>query len=131
MLVRKFVDVAPQPVAEAEGVTVRWLIGEKDGAHNFHMRLFELQPAAQTPWHQHPWEHEVFVLEGEGIVKSEQGEHIITAGSVVFVQPNEYHQFKAHPEKPLKFLCLIPANSACGLPSVACSDFEHQNEINR
>jgi quercetin dioxygenase-like cupin family protein len=131
MLVRKFVDVEPQPVAEAEGVTVRWLIGENDGALNFHMRLFELQPGAQTPWHQHPWEHEVFVLEGEGVVKSEQGEHIITAGSVVFVQPNEYHQFKAHPEKPLKFLCLIPASGVCALPSMACSDFEHQNEVNR
>ncbi len=37
MLVRKFTDVQPQPVAEAEGVTVRWLIGANDGATNFHM----------------------------------------------------------------------------------------------
>lgn len=116
MLVRKFTDIKPQPVTEAEGVTVRWLIGESDGATNFHMRLFELQPGAQTPWHQHPWEHEVFVLEGEGIVKDEQGEHKISAGSVVFVKPNEWHQFKADSEKPLKFLCLIPASGVCALP---------------
>lgn len=116
MLVQKFTDVAPQPVAEAEGVTVRWLIGENEGAPNFHMRLFELRPGAQTPWHQHPWEHEVFVLDGEGIVRSEQDEYKLVAGSVVFVQPNEWHQFRAHPEKPLKFLCLIPATGACALP---------------
>jgi len=123
MLVRKFTEVKPQPVDEAEGVTVRWLIGANEGAPNFYMRLFELQPGAETPWHQHPWEHEVFVLDGEGVVKSEQGEHQLAAGSVVFVPPNEWHQFKAHPEKPLKFLCLIPASGACGLPqrSQGCS----------
>lgn len=116
MTVKEAMSVKPQTVAEAEGVTVRWLIGESDGATNFHMRLFELQPNSQTPWHQHPWEHEVFVLEGEGTVKSDQGEHKLVAGTVVFVQPNEWHQFKAHPEKPLKFLCLIPASGACALP---------------
>jgi quercetin dioxygenase-like cupin family protein len=129
MLVRDAFSVPAQPVAEAEGVTVRWLIGANDGASNFHMRLFELQPGSSTPWHQHPWEHEVFVLDGEGTVKSESGEHAIKAGSVVFVAPNEWHQFRAHPEKPLKFLCLIPATGACLVPvaqncakTVECND---------
>ena len=117
MLVRDAMMVEPQPVAEAEGVTVRWLIGAAEGAPNFHMRLFELQPGATTPWHQHPWEHEVFVLEGEGVVRTEQGEQPLTANTVVFVPPNEWHQFRnTHPERPLKFLCLIPASGVCGLP---------------
>ncbi|MER3501941.1 MAG: hypothetical protein IMHGJWDQ_001571 [Candidatus Fervidibacter sp.] len=117
MLVKDAQTVEAQPVAEAEGVRVRWLIGEKEGATNFHMRLFELSPGAATPWHQHPWEHEVFVLEGEGVVRSEQGEHPLKGGTVVFVPPNEWHQFRnTHPEKPLKFLCLIPAVGVCALP---------------
>ncbi len=117
MLVRNALEVESQPVAEAEGVTVRWLISAKEGAPNFHMRLFELSPGAATPWHQHPWEHEVFVLEGEGVVRSERGEHPLTANTVVFVPPNEWHQFRnTHPERPLKFLCLIPASGVCGLP---------------
>lgn len=113
MIVRDAAAVAAQPVAEVDGVAVRWLIGDTEGAPNFHMRLFELQPGAATPWHQHPWEHEVFVLDGEGVVRSEQGEYPLKAGTVVFVPPNEWHQFRAHPEKPLKFLCLIPARNAC------------------
>ncbi|MCS7191739.1 MAG: cupin domain-containing protein [Armatimonadetes bacterium] len=116
MTVKDAMTVEPQSFAEIKGVTVRWLIGENDGAPNFYMRLFELQPASQTPWHHHPWEHEVFVLEGEGFVKSEQGEQKLVSGTVVFVRPNEWHQFRAHPEKPLKFLCLIPASGACALP---------------
>jgi len=125
MLVRDALSVPAQPVAEAEGVKVRWLIGADEGASNFYMRLFELQSGASTPWHQHPWEHEVFVLDGEGVVKSENGEQPIKAGSVVFVAPNEWHQFCAHPEKPLKFLCLIPATGACPV-SVACTEKEGQ-----
>ncbi len=117
MLVRHALSVEPQPVAESEGVSVRWLIGAQEGATNFHMRLFELQPGASTPWHQHPWEHEVFVLDGEGIVRSEKGEQGLQAGTVVFVPPNEWHQFRnTHPEKVLRFLCLIPATGVCAVP---------------
>jgi len=125
MLVRDAFSVPEQPVSESEGVTVRWLIGANDGANNFHMRLFELQPGASTPWHQHLWEHEVFVLDGEGTVKGESGEHPIKSGSVVFVAPNEWHQFSANPEKPLKFLCLIPASGTCPT-SVAYTEREGQ-----
>ncbi len=120
MLMRHAETVPSQPVAEAGGVTVRWLIGAEEGAPNFHMRLFELQPYAETPWHQHPWEHEIFVLDGEGIVRSEKGEHNLQEGTAVFVPPNEWHQFRnTHPEKPLRFLCLIPATGVCTLPHTA------------
>ena len=50
----------------AAGCTVRWLVGEKDGAPTFAMRQFEVEPGGYTPRHHHPYEHEVFVLEGEG-----------------------------------------------------------------
>ena len=41
---------------------VRWLISKVDGAENFAMRLFEIQPGGHSPYHQHDWEHEVFIL---------------------------------------------------------------------
>ncbi|MEM3673702.1 MAG: cupin domain-containing protein [Candidatus Bathyarchaeia archaeon] len=97
--------------AEEEGaskVKVRWLITKDLGAPNFAMRLFEVEPGGYSPLHSHAWEHEVFILEGEGIVVSEKGENKIGAGDVVFVPPNEQHQFKNNGKKPLKFLCLVP-----------------------
>ncbi len=52
---------------------VRWLIGQPDGAPNFAMRQFEVAPGGYTPKHSHPYEHEVFVLEGSGVVLEGDG----------------------------------------------------------
>lgn len=93
---------------ETSGLSVRWLITEKMGAENFAMRLFEMKPGGYSPLHSHPWEHEVFTLEGEGILVGRGGEREFGVGDVVFVPPNEEHQFKNNSGKTLKFLCLIP-----------------------
>jgi len=87
---------------------VRWLITKEIGAKNFAMRLFEMEPGGYSPLHSHPWEHEVFILEGEGFVFGEGEEKRFRAGDVIFVPPNEKHQFKNSDEKTVKFLCLIP-----------------------
>jgi quercetin dioxygenase-like cupin family protein len=97
----------------AEGCTVRWLVGQDDGAPNFAMRQFEVVPGGFTPRHHHPYEHEVFVLEGRGVVYEGDRAHPLTAGDVVLVKPDELHQFRNTSDGPLKFLCLIP-HSAVG-----------------
>jgi len=92
----------------ASKLKVRWLITKEMGAPNFAMRLFEMQPKGHSPLHNHSWEHEVFILEGEGIAVSEQGEKKFSAGDVIFILPNEKHQLKNNSEKTVKFLCLVP-----------------------
>jgi len=87
---------------------VRWLISDKDGAKNFAMRLFEIQPGGYTPLHQHDWEHEVFVYEGEGETRDKKNRKPFKQGDVFFVPPMEWHQFVNKNDKPLKILCLIP-----------------------
>ena len=59
-------------------------------------------------WEPHAYEHEVFVLEGEGVVLDSRGEHRLSAGVAVYVAPDEIHQFRNTGQGPLKFLCLIP-----------------------
>ena len=110
MKVFHYLDVEGKAVEEeeAKGVTVRWLITKEMGAKNFAMRLFEVEADGYTPLHSHPWEHEVFVLEGEGEVYSEDGVRKIMSGDVVFIPPNEKHQFKNGGKGKLKFICLIP-----------------------
>jgi quercetin dioxygenase-like cupin family protein len=61
-----------------------------------------------SPLHTHPWEHEVFILEGEGSVFDGKTACALKAGDVVFVPPDELHQFRNRGKKTLKFLCLIP-----------------------
>ena len=99
---------------EEEGIKdlkVRWLISKKDGAKNFAMRLFEIQPGGYSPLHQHDWEHEVFILEGNGVIKDKNIEKPFKQGDVLFVQPMEWHQFINSGDKLLMFLCLIPYKS--------------------
>ena len=101
----------PNEEVEEEGakkVQVRWLISEKDGAENFAMRCFEIEPDGYTPRHSHNWEHEVFVLSGEGIVFCEGKEWKIGPGYVVFVPPGDEHYFKNTGKEKMIFLCLIP-----------------------
>lgn len=87
---------------------VRWLITNDMGAENFAMRLFEIESGGCSPLHSHPWEHEVFILEGEGIVVSADGERKCKPGDAIFIPPNETHQFKNNGGRTLKFLCLVP-----------------------
>ena len=96
----------------ASGCTVRWLLSESDGAPNFAMRRFEVAPGGYTPRHSHPYEHEVYVLEGDGVVYEGDEEHAITAGDVIFVTPGDVHQFRNTGQVPLKFLCMVPNDSA-------------------
>jgi len=92
----------------ASKLKVRWLITKETGAITFAMRLFEMEPGGHSPFHNHDWEHEVFVLEGEGLVVGGKEEKRIKAGDAVFMPPNEKHQFKNNGKKTLKFLCLVP-----------------------
>ena len=95
----------------AVGCRVRWLLSESDGTPSFAMRQFEVAPGGHTPRHSHPYEHEVYVLEGEGEVYEDDRPHAIGPGDVILVVPDEVHQFKNTGDTPLKFLCLVP-NSA-------------------
>ena len=101
-------------------VNVRWLLNEEYGAENFFMRLFEIESGGYTPLHVHDWEHEVFILEGEGVIVCEDEEKMFRAGDAVFIAPNEKHQFRNIGEKLVKLLCLIPNKkdfetvSSCG-----------------
>jgi quercetin dioxygenase-like cupin family protein len=103
----------PVEMEGSAGCRVRWLVDEHDGAPTFAMRQFEVAPGGHTPLHFHDYEHEVFVLEGSGVVLEGDREHPLRAGDVVLVNPNEVHQFRNPGPTPLKFLCLIP-NSATG-----------------
>lgn len=110
MLVRQVADVTQDDVemGGAEKVRIRWLIAEEDGAPNFAMREFCVAPGGHTPYHTHPWEHEVYVLDGTGVVRGEGGETPLGPGCVVFIPGNEMHGFTNTGDEALRFLCLVP-----------------------
>jgi len=111
MKVRHYLEVEAQTEHDLPGVAVRWVITGEDGAPSFVMRVFDVEPGAHTPFHTHPWEHEIFVLEGSGVVRGEGVERGISPGDVVLILPNERHQLINDGEKLLRFICLIPLQS--------------------
>jgi quercetin dioxygenase-like cupin family protein len=110
MKVFNYETVKPATVSEsgASNITVRWLITKDRGAPNFAMRLFEVAQNGYSPLHTHPWEHEVFILQGEGIVTDGKTATPLKPNDVVYTAPDEWHQFKNTGMQTFKFLCLIP-----------------------
>ncbi len=102
-------EVVKEPVEldGAEGVSVRWVINKAAGAKNFAMRVFEVEGSGKTPYHDHSWEHEVFILSGSGEVCVDGQDTPLVPGDVVFIPGGEKHNFKAGAEG-LTFICLIP-----------------------
>jgi len=102
------IEPAPVQTEGAVGCRIRCLVGEPDGAPSFSMRHFQVSPGGYTPRHSHGHEHEVFVLQGTGVVMEGDKEHALRPGTAVFVPPNTPHQFRNTGTGPLEFLCLIP-----------------------
>ncbi len=106
MLVRTTEETPPN--TEIAGVALRTLIGEEQGAPRFAMRVFEVAPGASTPFHDHWWEHEVFILSGAGVVKTVEGETSLKAEDAVLVPGGEMHCFRNTGAEALRFICCIP-----------------------
>jgi quercetin dioxygenase-like cupin family protein len=111
MIIKQPQDVpaVPVQVEGAKDVKVRVLFGPQDKAPTFAMRIFELAPGGHTPLHDHPFEHEVMILEGRVGVVSAQGTKPVNVGDVLLVMPGETHQFKNLSDtQPARMMCLVP-----------------------
>ena len=110
MIVKKYDEVKKLVVEEegAENTSIRWLVGKDSDAPNFYLRQLELGPGGHTPYHQHSWEHEVYVLEGNGQINSGGQSKPLEKGSFALVMPGEEHQFENIGDTAFKFLCIIP-----------------------
>ena len=64
------------------------------------MRQFEIAPGGHTPQHAHGHEHEVFVLEGTGVVCEGRASIRCGPGTVVFVPPQEVAPVPQHGPDP-------------------------------
>ncbi|MBI4279590.1 MAG: cupin domain-containing protein [Armatimonadetes bacterium] len=67
---------------------MRELITGRDGAPTFAMRHFTVEPGGHTPHHFHPWEHEVFILEGRGELTCADKTVALEPGMAVYVPAN-------------------------------------------
>ena len=105
-------DDCPKRAVEMEGVkgAIKQIpLGTADGAPNFSIRVFSLEPGGHTPFHAHASEHLNYVLEGRGEILTEDGPRQIGQGDYVLVLPQERHQYRNTSTDDLVFMCMVPS----------------------
>ena len=112
MILKKQTDIPQTPVTKANSkkTFIQILIGPEDGAPHYIMRRFEIQGNGEIGLHDHPEEHEIYILSGQVEVFNDQGErYLAKANDVLYVPPYEKHGYKnPHPTESVYFICVIP-----------------------
>lgn len=107
-LVRRGEDINYENVSAADGMSKGVLIGEEQGAPNFAIRRFVLEPGASVPEHTNEVEHEQFVLSGEYTVGIGEDEYSVSAGDSVLIPAGVVHWYRNDGDEPGAFLCAVP-----------------------
>ncbi len=108
-------DIPLEPYKETtetwKGITRRELSGKRDESQRFHVRYFEIAPGGYSSLEQHEHEHVVIPIRGRGVAQFGCYIYSVGFGDVVYVAPNDPHQFR-NPEdaaEPFGFLCIVNA----------------------
>jgi quercetin dioxygenase-like cupin family protein len=98
-----------KPTLPGAQSTIRWLIGEKQGAKNFAMRVIEIKHKGEKiPLHTHNYEHETFVISGKGRITAKDISVDVMFGDFAFLRPGEEHGFENLGDEPFRFICVVP-----------------------
>lgn len=87
---------------------IQWLASKFDGAPNFAMRRFIIKPGGSIGLHDHPWEHEIYILKGSGTAYTDKERVDIGPGDVIFMPGDEPHGYDNTGEEDLMFICMVP-----------------------
>ena len=94
----------------AEKTEVQYLIDDRQGSDRFALRLYTVRNGGHTPLDQHRYEHHVYVLKGEGLLRQSKDAGLplktLRPGDSIFIPSNAIHQFSNVREEPFVFLCV-------------------------
>jgi quercetin dioxygenase-like cupin family protein len=108
MIIKSVSDIAPVVPEDLQGIEMRVAIGREQNAPRFVLRHFTVEEGCSTPRHAHWWEHEVYVISGEGEAWTGDEYRAFKAGDTIYVPPDHEHEFKNTGNESLKFICVIP-----------------------
>lgn len=93
----------------AEKVRVQYLVDERHGSNRFALRQYTVEKGGHTPFDQHEYEHQVYVLKGRGLLRKAEHNPVLRKlrqGDAVFIPSNAVHQFINEGDEPFIFLCV-------------------------
>ena len=103
-----------EPVIKSVESISNPVLGPEDGVPNYVMLWVQHPPGGTSPQHVHPWEHEAYIVEGEGVLWVEGTEYPIKAGDAVLVPPAVEHQFRNTGTVTLSRVTVNPLASVAG-----------------
>ena len=80
-----------------------------DAALGCQLRYFEMAPGGHTTLERHEHAHAVVVQRGAGACLVGDTVYRVAAFDLVHIPPMTWHQFRADPDTPLGFLCMVNA----------------------
>jgi quercetin dioxygenase-like cupin family protein len=84
------------------------------------LRYFEMAPGGYSTLERHQHVHAVMILRGRGQCLVGTEVRPVAAHDLVHIPPLTWHQFRAGPEEPLGFLCMVnAARDKPALPTAA------------
>jgi quercetin dioxygenase-like cupin family protein len=100
-------ELMPAPQVEGtKGAGLRWLTDENT-AEFFYMRHVIMEEGGTIGLHEHPYEHQVFIIKGKGKCTVEGKEYELSEGCFALVPGGVMHSFENTGDGDLEFICCI------------------------
>lgn len=122
-------QVARGSEAKSERATGSLFMGEVNragmidsGTERLRIGLVKFSPGGRTKWHTHTFEQGLIILEGKGIVATEEQEYVVVPGDVVVVPTGEKHWHGATEHTHMHHLSI-------GAPDGSTNELEPVDEI--
>lgn len=96
------------PLDGASNAQMQWIFSRYDGTATYSFRRFIMHPKGKIPEHSHPWEHIIYILEGEGFITEDGTEYRARSGHALYIKPNKLHGYENRNGNDFIFLCIIP-----------------------
>jgi len=116
-VIKRAEDIEYETLSKADGVSKAVVLDESDGAPNFRMRRYRLEPGAEVPKHTNAIEHEVHTVTGEYVVGLGNEEHTVSEGDSLLIPADTVHWFRNETDEESAFVCMVP-NGDAGLELV-------------
>jgi quercetin dioxygenase-like cupin family protein len=73
------------------GDVKRHSLADPESVKEFRASLITFSPGARNVFHTHTREQILYVTDGKGIVATEEQEHIVSPGTIIFIPAGERH----------------------------------------
>ena len=105
----QYLDIELKPAPQVEGTQgagLRWLT-DKNSARFFFMRHVVMEVGGTIGLHEHPYDHQIFIIKGKGRCTVEGEEIEVSEGCYALVPGGVVHSFENTGDIPLEFICCI------------------------